>query len=128
MKAIGDPEYVHLGFHQLDLKLMLLGSWVDEKKAIRVTHTASGSFVVYSKPLIQGIQKVSGCLIKQGSYLLRGKRDTNAPAIAYSIMEAEYSGDIADEKKERPGNIAETVSVDKEEKTALSENTGGKET
>ena len=36
MKAIGDPTYIHLGYRSDTKELMVLGTWVDDRKSIRV--------------------------------------------------------------------------------------------
>ena len=85
LEAIGNPDFVRLGFYAQTNCLMLLGTWTDEKKAIRVTYNTTGTFTVFSKPLIQGIQKVSGCLGEPATYLLRGRKKPSMPAIIYPV-------------------------------------------
>ena len=75
---------------------MVLGTWIDEKKAIRVHFDQKGSFYFYSKPLIDGIREINGSLKKEGSYLLKGRQVESMPAIYFSVRDAE--ADINDEK------------------------------
>ena len=72
MKAIGDPTYIHLGYRSDTKELMVLGTWVDDRKSIRVRYTASGSFYINSKGLIEGIRSVSSILTEDGSYVVAG--------------------------------------------------------
>ena len=93
LESIGNPEYIHLGFHPKSKKLMVLGTWIDEKKAIRVKYDRGESFYIYSKSLIDGIRMITGSLEKQGSYLLKGKKALSIPAISFSVAEEEAEFD-----------------------------------
>ena len=93
LESIGNPEFIHLGFHPKSKKLMVLGTWIDEKKAIRVKYDRGESFYIYSKSLIDGIRMISGSLKKQGSYLLKGKKAASIPAISFSVAEEETEFD-----------------------------------
>ncbi len=93
LESIGNPEYIHIGFHPKSKKLMVLGTWIDEKKAIRVKYDRGESFYIYSKSLIDGIRMISGSLEKQGSYLLKGKKALSIPAISFSVVEEEAEFD-----------------------------------
>ena len=48
LREIGDPEFIHLGVHPGTTNLIILGTWVDERRAIRVRFTKGGSFFVNS--------------------------------------------------------------------------------
>jgi len=89
LKAIGDPLFIHLGYLAKTKELMVLGTWVDDRKSIRVRFNNSGSFFVVSKALIEGIRSVSGILKENGSYLAVGKKADNIPAISFSLSDAE---------------------------------------
>ena len=87
LESIGNPEFIHLGFHPTSGRLMVLGTWGDEKKAIRVHYDQKGSFYFYSKSLINGIRMINGALNKQGSYLFKGTLIDSIPAICFSVCE-----------------------------------------
>lgn len=93
LESIGNPEFIHLGFHPKSKKIMVLGTWIDEKKAIRVKYDRGESFYIYSKSLIDGIRMISGALTKQGSYLIRGKKVASIPAISFSVDEEDAEFD-----------------------------------
>ena len=88
MKAIGDPTYIHLGYRSDTKELMVLGTWVDDRKSIRVRYTASGSFYINSKGLIEGIRSVSNILTEDGSYVVAGRKAEQFPAISFPLGEA----------------------------------------
>lgn len=90
LKAIGDPLFIHLGYLAKTKELMVLGTWVDDRKSIRVRFDGSGSFFVVSKALIEGIRSVSGILKGNGSYLAVGKKAETIPAISFSLAEAVF--------------------------------------
>ena len=87
--AIGDPTFIHLGYDPDIKSLMILGTWVDDTKAVRVTFTRSGSFYIYSKKLIEGIRQVGNVMTYPGSYLLYGIKIKNAPAISFCLADAD---------------------------------------
>lgn len=90
LKAIGNPEFVHLGYLARTKSLMVLGTWVNEQKAIRLRFTTSGSCYVHSKKMIEGIRSVSGVLMEQGSYLLHaGELADKVPAVSFPLEKAE---------------------------------------
>ena len=90
LKAIGDPEFVHLGYLARTKSLMVLGTWINEQKAIRLRFTTSGSCYVHSKKMIEGIRSVSGVLMEQGSYLLHaGELADKVPAVSFPLEKAE---------------------------------------
>ena len=89
LREIGDPEFIHLGVHPGTENLIVLGTWVDERRAIRVRFTKGGSFFVNSKPLIEGIRNTIHCLETPGSYLLNGKKIGSLPAISFSLKDAQ---------------------------------------
>ena len=96
LEYIGNPDFIHLGFHPKSGRLMVLGAWTDEKKAIRVHFDNRGSFYFYSKSLINGIREINGSLREEGSYLLKGMLVESMPAICFSVREAQTDAD--DEK------------------------------
>ena len=88
LKAIGDPEFIHWGYQPKTKTLMLLGTWVDERNAIRLRFTKGGSCFVHSKALVEGIRRVSGVLTGEHSYLLAGKLEGSMPAVSFCLEEA----------------------------------------
>lgn len=88
LKAIGNPTYIHLGYRADTKELMVLGTWVDDRKSIRVRYTGSGSFYVNSKGLIEGIRSVSRILLEDGSYIVAGKKAEQFPAISFPLAGA----------------------------------------
>lgn len=99
LREIGDPAFIHLGVHPGTMNLVVLGTWVDERRAIRVRFTKAGSFYIYSKPLIEGIQRVAHFPEIKTSCLLKGKKIGSIPAISFSLrdMAAEEEGGYHDE-------------------------------
>lgn len=89
LREIGEPAFIHLGVHPDTMSLIVLGTWIDERRAIRVRFSKGGSFFVNSKPLIAGIQSSAHLLEVPGSYLLKGKKIGSIPAIAFSLRDIE---------------------------------------
>ena len=90
MKAIGEPTFVHLGYRAETMELMLLGTWIDDRKSIRVRYTG-GSFYINSKGLIEGIRSVSNILERNGSYIASGEKADGLPAISFPLADAVFS-------------------------------------
>ena len=97
LKAIGNPQFIHLGYSANTKELMVLGTWVDDRRSIRVRYTKSGSFFVNSKGLIEGIRSVSNILMDDASYLAMGKMAEGLPAISFSLADAltEQGGSVS---------------------------------
>ena len=95
LKAIGNPAFVHLGYRADTKELMVLGTWVDDRRSIRVRYTGSGSFYINSKGLIEGIRSVSQILLKEGSYIVAGEKADQLPAISFSLADAVFGSDDA---------------------------------
>lgn len=87
LKAIGDPKFVHLGYHAKTKELMVLGTWVDDRRSIRVRFDGAGSFYINSKGLIEGIRSVSQIMMEDTSYLVKGKKTDQLPAISFSLSD-----------------------------------------
>jgi len=87
LREIGDPAFIHLGVHPGTMNLVVLGTWVDERRAIRVRFTKAGSFYIHSKPLIEGIRSAAHFSETKNSYLLRGKKIGSIPAISFSLRD-----------------------------------------
>ena len=93
LRMIGDPAFIHLGVNPEKMTLIVLGTWIDERRAIRVRFTKSGSFYVSSKPLIEGIKSVVKSPDSSDSYLLSGKKIASIPAISFSLRDMEIEND-----------------------------------
>lgn len=92
--AIGDPTFIHLGYDPELKSLMILGTWVDDTRAVRVSFDSSGSFYIHSKRLIEGIRQVGNVLTQSGSFLLYGEKVKNVPAVSFCLTRAdEFSGE-----------------------------------
>ena len=104
LKAIGDPEYIHLGYQPKTKTLMILGTWVNEQKAVHLRFSKTGSCYVHSKAMIEGIQRISGVLKGKFSCLLCGERSDNFPAVCFPLEDAkvlnEGSADEPDKEQE----------------------------
>ena len=87
LRAIGDPYFIHLGYHVETKELMVLGTWIDDRRSIRVRLTGDGSFNINSKGLIDGIRSVSHILQDNSSFLLTGKKAENLPAVSFSLAD-----------------------------------------
>ena len=88
LKAIGNPKYIHFGYLAKTKELMILGTWIDDRRSVRVRFNNKGSFFVTSKALIEGIREVSKILLEDTSYLITGKRVEHIPAISFSLNNA----------------------------------------
>ncbi len=93
LKAIGDPEYIQLGYQPKAKKLMILGTWVNEQKAVHLHFSKKGSCYVHSKGMLEGIRKVSGLLMEQNSYILKGELSDNVPAVSFALDQAQAASD-----------------------------------
>ena len=85
LREIGEPAFIHLGVHPGTMNLVVLGTWVDERRAIRVRYTKGGAFYIHSKPLIDGIQNIAHFHETKKSCLLKGKKIRSIPAISFSL-------------------------------------------
>lgn len=104
LREIGEPRFIHLGVHPGTTSLVVLGTWIDERRAIRVRFTKGGSFFVSSKPLIEGIRSTAHCLEMPGSYLLKGKKVGSIPAIAFSLCDVEIEDEGGDHDEDGAEN------------------------
>jgi hypothetical protein len=87
--AIGDPTFIHFGYESESKSLMILGTWVDDTRAVRVSFDSSGSFYIHSKRLIEGIRQVGNVLMQPGSFLMFGEKVKNVPAVSFSLKNAD---------------------------------------
>ena len=99
LKAIGDPPFLSFGYQPEELCLMIMGSWVDDRKSVRVRYDNSGSVYVFSKPLIQGIRQVSHILMESGSYLVDGKAWETNHILLFPLKEAKI---LSEEPQKSP--------------------------
>ena len=87
LREIGNPAFIHLGVHPGTMNLVVLGTWVDERRAIRVRFTKAGTFYIHSKPLIEGIRSVAHFPEIKNSCLLKGKKIGSIPAISFILRD-----------------------------------------
>ena len=97
--AIGDPEFVRLGYEPNSKQLMLLGVGSDMYKAIRVRFTTGGSFFIHCKGLIQALQHTGQIMKEEGSYILNGELMEQESAITFPMKTAELITADADGTK-----------------------------
>lgn len=96
LKAIGNPAFVHLGYRADTKELMIIGTWLDDRRSIRVRYDKSGSFYINSKGLIEGIRSVSQILLGDGSYSVSGEKADQLPAISFPLADAVFGYEGAD--------------------------------
>lgn len=89
LKAIGSPTFLTFGYHPEEQRLMVVGTWADNKQSVRIRFDSCGSVYIYSKPLIQGIRQVSHILMATGSYLVSGEARASDHILIFSLREAE---------------------------------------
>ena len=87
--AIGNPTFIHLGYEPELKSLMILGTWIDDTKAIKLIYDSSGSFCIHSKKLIEGIRLVGNVLMHPGSFLLYGEKVKNVAAVSFCLKKAD---------------------------------------
>ncbi len=89
LKAIGEPTFLNFGYDPDTMRLLVVGSWVDDRKSIRVRYDNSGSVYVFSKPLLQGIRQVSHVLTARGSYIVEGEARKTDKLLIFPLAKAE---------------------------------------
>ena len=87
LKAIGNPMFLHFGYDPDSMRLLVVGSWVDDRKSVRVRYDKSGSVYVYSKPLLLGIREVSHILMEQASYIVAGEAREDERILIFPLGE-----------------------------------------
>lgn len=91
LKAIGDPKFINFGYDPDGMRMMIMGSWVDDRKSVRVRQSKTGSVYVFSKPLLEGIRNVSNILTENASYLVEGEVSESEKNIIFPLKDAEMS-------------------------------------
>ena len=89
LKAIGNPTFLNFGCDPDTMRLLVVGSWVDDRKSVRVRYNKSGSVYVYSKPLLQGIREVSHILMEEASYLVAGEAREDERILIFPLGKTE---------------------------------------
>ena len=89
LKAIGEPAFLNFGYDPDTMRLLVVGSWVDDRKSVRVRYDNSGSVYVFSKPLLQGIRQVSHVLTARGSYIVEGEARSTDKVLIFPLAKAE---------------------------------------
>ncbi len=95
LKAIGDPPFLNFGYDPDTMRLMIIGSWIDDRKSVRVRHDNSGSVYVFSKPLLQGIRSVSHVLTGTASYLITGEIRETDRILIFPLKDAEKISEMS---------------------------------
>ena len=90
LSAIGDPPFLNFGYEPESTQLMVIGTWIDDRKSVRVRHDRSGSVYVYSKALLFGIKEVSGILTEAGSYIAEGDVMKSGREILFTLRNARF--------------------------------------
>ncbi len=88
LKALGDPAYIHWGYHPQNKVLLLFGNGNGMSNVLKVYFTQKGTCYIHSKALIEGLHRASGAMPVQGSYLLLGKMDEKLSAISFPLERA----------------------------------------
>ena len=89
LSAIGDPPFLNFGYDPNSMRLMIIGTWIDDRKSVRVRYDNSGSVYVFSKPLLQGIREVSHILLTTGSFLVEGEVRETEKQIIFPLKQAQ---------------------------------------
>lgn len=89
LKAIGDPPFLNFGYDPDTMRLMIIGSGVNDRKSVRVRFDRSGSVYVFSKPLLVGIRQVSRILMSTASYLVQGEAWETERFLIFPLQDAE---------------------------------------
>ena len=96
LKAIGNPPFIYLGYQPETRRLMIMGSWVDDRKSIRV-HYDSPTIYVFSAALLRGIRQVSRILMEEGSYSVEGEAYSTEAILIFPLGNAEMSPEAGKE-------------------------------
>jgi len=88
LKAIDEPPFLIFGYLPEEQRLMVMGTWIDDRKSVRVRYDNSGSVYICSKPLIQGIRQVSHILMATGSYLAEGEARAADHILIFALEDA----------------------------------------
>ena len=105
LKIIGDPDFINFGYDPESMRLMVMGSWVDDRKSVRVRQNKQGSVYVFSKPLLIGIRKVSNILTATASYIVEGTVSESERIIIFPLKEAQITA--GEPSEEAPDNMEE---------------------
>ena len=95
LKAIGDPIFINFGYDPETKRLMIIGTWIDDRKSVRVRCNKEGAVYVFSKALIVGIQKVSNILTTTGSYVVKGAVLEAEKVLIFHLEDAELISEAA---------------------------------
>lgn len=94
LKAIGNPSFLNFGYDPETMRLLIVGSWVDDRKSVRVRYNKSGSVYVYSKSLLQGIREVSHILMEEASYLVAGEAREDERILIFPLGKTEKISEV----------------------------------
>lgn len=88
LRSLGDPAYIHWGYHPHNKVLLLFGNGNGRRNALKVYFTKKGACYIHSKALIEGLRRTSGTMSVQGSYLLSGEMDARLSVISFPLEHA----------------------------------------
>jgi len=91
LKQIQNPPFLNFGYDPETMRLLVIGTWVDDRKSLRVRYNHSGSVYVFSKPLLTGIREVSHILTESGSYLVEGEVRENEKILLFPLGDTHKS-------------------------------------
>jgi len=91
LKQIQNPPFLNFGYDPETMRLLVIGTWVDDRKSLRVRYSHSGSVYVFSKPLLTGIREVSHILTESGSYLVEGEVRENEKILLFPLGDTHKS-------------------------------------
>ena len=90
LKEIGDPPFLHFCYNPEKKRLMVIGTWLEDGRSVRVRYDSHGSVYIHSKPLLTGIREVSNIMSESGSYLAEGEVRQKENQIIFSLADAKY--------------------------------------
>lgn len=88
LKQIQNPPFLNFGYDPDTMRLLVIGTWVDDRKSVRVRYDNSGSVYVFSKSLLTGIREVSHILTEIGSYLVEGEVREDEKLLIFPLNDA----------------------------------------
>lgn len=89
LKAVGDPPFINFGYQPETMQLLIMATWLDDRKSVRSRINSGGSNSIYSKSLLQGIRQVSHILMDSGSYLVEGEAIDSQGLLIFPLKMAE---------------------------------------
>ena len=85
LESIGNPEYIRVGYHPKTKRIVILNAGENIERAVRIRFKKDGPGYVHSKWLLSEIREADSVLTEDGSYLLKGRRLENIPAVLFPL-------------------------------------------